>query len=116
MGLGDVYKRQILCRWLGNLTYITFMFFVVVVLQSLLIAQMSDTFTNIQCDAKRARLVNRARSIVNVEKTAYATRMSWIYKVCFIRQSQENLQLRLTSCSMIVPVQTNYLVYLTHRS
>ena len=57
------------------------MFFVVVVLQSLLIAQMSDTFTNVQGDAMRALVHNKARSIVYVEKTTNATKLSWIYEV-----------------------------------
>lgn len=40
-----------MCVWLGYGTRFIFMFFVVLVLQSRLIAQMSDTFTNIQIDA-----------------------------------------------------------------
>ena len=56
------------------------MFFVVVVLQSLLIAQMSDTFTNVQVDAKRALILNRARTILNVEETTNTLKLSWISK------------------------------------
>ena len=57
------------------------MFFVVVVLQSLLIAQMSDTFTNVQIDAKRALILNRARMILNIEETTNVKNLSWISKV-----------------------------------
>ena len=57
------------------------MFFVVVVLQSLLIAQMSDTFTNVQIDAKRALILNRARTILNIEETTNVKNLSWISKV-----------------------------------
>lgn len=57
------------------------MFFVVVVLQSLLIAQMSDTFTNVQTDATRALILNRARMILNIEETTNVKNLSWISKV-----------------------------------
>ena len=70
----------ILHSWLGYGTYLIFMFFVVVVLQSLLIAQMSDTFTNVQVDAKRALILNRARTILNVEETTNTLKLSWISK------------------------------------
>ena len=57
------------------------MFFVVVVLPSLLIAQMSDTFTNIQTDATRTLILNRARRILNIEETTNVKNLSWISKV-----------------------------------
>ena len=57
------------------------MFFVVVVLQSLLIAQMSDTFTNFQVDVKRTLILNRARTILNVEETTNTLKLSWMSKV-----------------------------------
>jgi hypothetical protein len=57
------------------------MFFVVVVLQSLLIAQMSDTFTNVQTDAMRTLVLNRAKTILNIEETTNVKNLSWISKV-----------------------------------
>ena len=57
------------------------MFFVVVVLQSLLIAQMSDTFANVQVDANRTLILIRARTILNIEETTNVKKLSWIYKV-----------------------------------
>ena len=57
------------------------MFFVVVVLQSLLIAQMSDTFTNVQTDATRTLILNRAKTILNIEETTNVKNLSWISKV-----------------------------------
>ena len=68
-------------RWLAYATYLVFMFFVVVVLQSLLIAQMSDTITNVQVDAKRTLILNRARTILNVEETTNTLKLSWMSKV-----------------------------------
>ena len=62
---------QFIDRWLGYGTYFIFMFFVVVVLQSLLIAQMSDTFTNVQTDATRTLILNRAKTILNIEGNNY---------------------------------------------
>lgn len=60
------------------------MFFVVVVLQSLLIAQMSDTFTNIQVDVVRILILNKARTIINIEETKNSVLFPRINKVCVI--------------------------------
>ena len=67
------------------------MFFVVVVLQSLLIAQMSDTFVNIQVDAMRIRILNKARSIVDIEETTNIKKFSWIDKVTILLNNYENM-------------------------
>ena len=47
--------------------YITFLFMVIVVLLNLLIAQMSDTYTNVQLDAQRSLAINRAWIVARVE-------------------------------------------------
>ena len=59
------------------------MFFVVVVLQSLLIAQMSDTFATVQVDAACILILYRARTIINIEETtsSYARKQPWLNKV-----------------------------------
>ncbi len=36
---------------------------------NLLIAQMSDTFSNVQGDAQRSLAINKARTIINIERT-----------------------------------------------
>ncbi len=36
---------------------------------NLLIAQMSDTFSNVQGDAQRSLAINRARTIISIERT-----------------------------------------------
>ena len=46
-----------------------FLFFVEVVLLNLLIAQMSDTFSNVKEDAQRSLAINQARTIISIEKT-----------------------------------------------
>ena len=57
--------------------YLFFLFFVVVVLLSLLIAQMSDTFANIQDDADRIALLIRARVVISTERTGILGVVSW---------------------------------------
>ena len=54
-------------RWLGVIIYITFLFMVIVVLLNLLIAQMSDTYANVQLDAQRSLAINRAWIVARVE-------------------------------------------------
>lgn len=49
-------------------THLVFLFFVVVVLQSLLIAQMNHTYSNIQQDADVLLILDRARSIIFIQK------------------------------------------------
>ena len=51
-------------RWLG---VITFLFMVIVVLLNLLIAQMSDTYANVQMDAQRSLAIQRAWIVARVE-------------------------------------------------
>jgi len=53
-----------LCRWLGCVLYLVFLFFVVVIMLNLLIAQMTDTFANFQLDAQRELAINQARTII----------------------------------------------------
>ena len=48
--------------------YLIYLFFVVVVLLSLLIAQMSDTFAKIQSDADRVSIMIRAKIILTQER------------------------------------------------
>ena len=63
------YRKSCLsCRWLGTTTHLLFLFFVVVVLQSLLIAQMNHTYSNIQQDADILLILDRARSIIFIQK------------------------------------------------
>ncbi len=56
-------------RWLGVVTYLIFLFTLEVIMLNLLIAQMSDTFSNVQGDAQRSLAINRARTIIGIEKT-----------------------------------------------
>lgn len=57
-------------RWLGVIFYMTFLFLVIVVLLNLLIAQMSDTYANVQLDAQRSLAINRAWIVARVEHNA----------------------------------------------
>ena len=57
------------CRWLGFTLYLVFLFFVIVIMLNLLIAQMTDTFTNFQLDAQRELAINRAWTISLLERT-----------------------------------------------
>ena len=57
-------------RWLGTAAHLLFLFFVVVVLQSLLIAQMNHTYSNIQQEAEALLILDRARSIISIQKAA----------------------------------------------
>ena len=54
-------------RWLGVIIYLAFLFMVIVVLLNLLIAQMSDTYANVQLDAQRSLAINRAWIVARVE-------------------------------------------------
>ncbi len=36
---------------------------------NLLIAQMADTFSNVEGDAQRSLAINKARTIINIERT-----------------------------------------------
>ena len=77
------------------------MFFVVVVLQSLLIVQMSDTFTKVQTDAKRAQILNKAKSILIVEETTNALKLSWISTVYTIYPMDIILHISIDLCSCL---------------
>ena len=75
------HMLSLLCSSIVYATYLIFMFFVVVVLQSLLIAQMSDTFGKVQIDAARILILHRASTIVNIEETTIPRRHHWLNKV-----------------------------------
>ena len=45
---------------------------------NLLIAQMSDTFSNVQGDAQRSLAINKARTIISIEKTGLTVLVSKI--------------------------------------
>jgi len=47
--------------------YVVFLFLVITVLLNLLIAQMSDTYSNVQSDAQRSLVINRAWIVARVE-------------------------------------------------
>lgn len=55
-------------RWLGITAHLLSLFFVVVVLQSLLIAQMNHTYSNIQQEADAQLILDRARSIIFIQR------------------------------------------------
>ena len=59
-----------MCRWLGVIIYLSFLCLVIVVLLNLLIAQMSDTYANVQMDAQRSLAINRAWIVARVEHNA----------------------------------------------
>ena len=59
-----------MCRLLGVIIYLTFLCLVIVVLLNLLIAQMSDTYANVQMDAQRSLAINRAWIVARVEHNA----------------------------------------------
>ena len=50
------------------MAHLLFLFFVVVILRSLLIAQMNHTYSNIQQHADILLISNRARSIMVIQK------------------------------------------------
>ena len=54
-------------RWLSVIIYTVFLFLVITVLLNLLIAQMSDTYTNVQSDAQRSLFINRAWIVARAE-------------------------------------------------
>lgn len=62
-------------RWLGVIIYLTFLFLVIVVLLNLLIAQMSDTYTNVQQDAQRSLVLSWGWIVAKMEHH------SMLYKV-----------------------------------
>ncbi|XP_065884791.1 transient receptor potential cation channel subfamily A member 1-like isoform X2 [Dysidea avara] len=54
-------------EWLSVIIYVVFLFLVITVLLNLLIAQMSDTYSNVQSDAQRSLVINRAWIVARVE-------------------------------------------------
>ena len=50
--------------------YIVFLFLVIIVLLNLLIAQMSDTYANVQLDAQRSLFISWARIVARVEQSS----------------------------------------------
>ena len=75
------------CRWLSVIIYTVFLFLVITVLLNLLIAQMSDTYTNVQSDAQRSLVINRAWIVARVEhNTLFSLVRPWnILRKYFIR-------------------------------
>ena len=61
------------CRWLSVIIYTVFLFLVLTVLLNLLIAQMSDTYANVQSDAQRALVMNRAWIVAKAEYNSLFT-------------------------------------------
>ena len=53
--------------------YTVFLFLVITVLLNLLIAQMSDTYTNVQSDAQRSLFINRAWIVARAEHNSLFT-------------------------------------------
>ncbi len=47
---------------------------------NLLIAQMADTFSNVQGDAQRSLAINKARTIISIEKTGLSFLVS-LYQI-----------------------------------
>ena len=76
MFLVCIFDRINLCRWFGVIVYIIFLFLVIVVLLNLLIAQMSDTYGNVQLDAQRSLAINRAWIVARVEHNSLIARVS----------------------------------------
>eukprot|EP00117_Sycon_ciliatum_P006748 scpid21439/ scgid3916/ Transient receptor potential cation channel subfamily A member 1; Ankyrin-like with transmembrane domains protein 1; Transformation-sensitive protein p120 len=66
----DYYERSSKLGWLGIVLILLFMFIVIVVLLNILIAQLSDTYQNVQSDAQREVELNRAYIVGHVEKNS----------------------------------------------
>ena len=82
-----------------------FLWFVVIVLQSLLIAQISDSYANVQQDAQRTVAINRARVIDIVEQTGIIVLVR-IYYVRHFTLHSSQLQctlLHAESSKMVLP-------------
>ena len=58
------------CRWLSVIIYTMFLFLVITILLNLLIAQMADTYANVQSDAQRSLFINRAWIVAKVEHSS----------------------------------------------
>ena len=80
-----------MCRWLGVIIYLTFLCLVIVVLLNLLIAQMSDTYANVQMDAQRSLAINRAWIVARVEHNALLSTVR-IYPCSCILQDWNHMQ------------------------
>ena len=64
--------------------YVVFLFLVITVLLNLLIAQMSDTYSNVQSDAQRSLVINRAWIVARVE---HNTLLAFVSILSFARAS-----------------------------
>ena len=64
------YKFTAVHRWLSVAVYTVFLFLVITVLLNLLIAQMSDTYTNVQSDAQRSLFINVAWIVSKIEHSS----------------------------------------------
>ena len=62
-----IFVFYFLHRWLGDILLFVYLFVVVIVMLNLLIAQMSDTYANVQRDAHRSLALDRAWIIARVE-------------------------------------------------
>ena len=60
-------------RWLSVILYIVFLFLVITIMLNLLIAQMSDTYSNEQDDAQRSFVMNRAWIVAKAENNSLVT-------------------------------------------
>ena len=69
MTITQIVRDFFLCRWLGCILYLIFLFSVIVIMLNLLIAQMTDTFVNFQLDAQRELAINQAWTICLLERT-----------------------------------------------
>ncbi|XP_065839643.1 transient receptor potential cation channel subfamily V member 1-like [Oscarella lobularis] len=66
----DFYGEKPEFSWLGVLLMLFFMFTIIVLLLNLLIAQLSDTYQNVQSDAQRELELNRAANVARIEKNS----------------------------------------------
>ena len=60
-------------RWLSVILYIVFLFLVITIMLNLLIAQMSDTYSNEKDDAQRSFVMNRAWIVAKAENNSLVT-------------------------------------------
>jgi len=72
------------CRWLSVIIYTVFLFVVITVLLNLLIAQMSDTYTNVQSDAQRSLFINKAWIIAKVEQSSLFASALFVRFIMFL--------------------------------
>lgn len=80
-------------RWLAVIIYCIFLFFVIVILLNLLIAQMSDTYGSVQKDAQRSLALNRAWIVARVEHNSLTAKdhRKRFYKSCEVLKSPQDV-------------------------